>query len=79
MDGTKALDGTGGERRFLSREEAARFLGLGVQTLANLAWKNEGPPAIRLSRRCVRYDIYELVSWMKAKEVRPDGPPRLGE
>lgn len=59
------------EKRFLSRDEAAQFLGLRPQTLANLSWRNEGPPFIRLSERCVRYDLIELISWMKSREVRP--------
>jgi predicted DNA-binding transcriptional regulator AlpA len=59
------------ENRFLSRDEAAKFLGLRPQTLANLSWRNEGPPFIKLSERCVRYDRDELINWMKAREVRP--------
>jgi predicted DNA-binding transcriptional regulator AlpA len=59
------------EKRFLNRIEAAKFLGLRPQTLANLSWRNEGPPFVRLSERCVRYDRDELLTWMKAREVRP--------
>ena len=60
-----------GYQQFLNRAEAARFLGLQPQTLANLTWKNEGPPYVRLSSRCIRYDRNELLSWMKTREVRP--------
>jgi hypothetical protein len=59
------------EKQFLTRDEAARFLGLRPQTLANLTWQNAGPPYVRLSSRCIRYDLGELLSWMKAREVRP--------
>jgi len=59
------------KKRFLTRDEAARFLGLRPQTLANLTWQNAGPPYVRLSSRCIRYDLGELLSWMKAREVRP--------
>jgi predicted DNA-binding transcriptional regulator AlpA len=59
------------EKRFLTRDEAAKFWGLAVQTLANLSWRGEGPPFVRLSERCVRYDRDELLARMKAREVRP--------
>lgn len=59
------------EKKFLTRDEAARFLGLRPQTLANLTWQNAGPPYVRLSSRCLRYDREALLSWMKAREVRP--------
>ena len=38
------------EKKFLTRDEAARFLGLRPQTLANLTWQNTGPPYVRLFR-----------------------------
>ena len=59
------------EKKFLTRDEAALFLGLRPQTLANLTWQNAGPPYVRLSSRCLRYDRAELLAWMKAREVRP--------
>lgn len=34
------------EKKFLTRDEAALFLGLRPQTLANLTWQNAGPPAV---------------------------------
>jgi hypothetical protein len=42
------------EKKFLTRDEAALFLGLRPQTLANLTWQNAGPPYVRLSSRCLR-------------------------
>ncbi len=58
-------------KRFLNRKEAAEFLGLSPQTLANYSWRGEGPPFIRISDRCIRYDWAELAAWMKAREVTP--------
>jgi predicted DNA-binding transcriptional regulator AlpA len=63
------------EKKFLSRAEAAAFLGLRPQTLANLTWQNAGPPYVRLSSRCLRYDRDELIAWMKQREVRPGQKP----
>jgi predicted DNA-binding transcriptional regulator AlpA len=59
------------EKRFLTRDEAARFLGLRPQTLSNMIWQGSGPPFVRLSSRCLRYDKDELLAWMKEREVRP--------
>jgi predicted DNA-binding transcriptional regulator AlpA len=59
------------EKKFLNRVEAAAFLGLRPQTLSNLIWRHEGPPYVRLSSRCIRYDRDELIVWMKQREVRP--------
>jgi predicted DNA-binding transcriptional regulator AlpA len=59
------------EKKFLTRDEAARLLGLRPQTLANFTWKNEGPPYVRISSRCLRYEREALLSWMKEREVRP--------
>jgi predicted DNA-binding transcriptional regulator AlpA len=64
-----------GNKQFLNRVEAAELLGLRPQTLANLTWLNSGPPYVRLSARCLRYDRDELIAWMKAREVRPDQKP----
>jgi predicted DNA-binding transcriptional regulator AlpA len=58
-------------KKFLTRVEAAAFLGLRPQTLANLTWQNSGPPYVRLSSRCLRYDRDALLAWMQAREVRP--------
>jgi predicted DNA-binding transcriptional regulator AlpA len=59
------------EKRFLTRAEAAAFLGLRPQSLANMSWLNTGPPFVRLSIRCVRYDREDLLAWMKAREIKP--------
>jgi predicted DNA-binding transcriptional regulator AlpA len=59
------------EKKFLTRVEAAALLGLRPQTLANMTWQNSGPPYVRLSSRCLRYDRNELLSWMKQREIRP--------
>lgn len=55
---------------FVTRAVAARLLAMSEQTLANLAWRNQGPPFVRLSARCVRYNVEDLIAWAKAHEVR---------
>ena len=58
-------------KKFLTRVEAAELLGLRPQSLANLTWLGAGPPYVRLSSRCIRYDRDELLAYMKRHEVRP--------
>lgn len=59
------------EKKFIKRVDAASLTDLQPQTLANLAWQNKGPPYVRLSSRCIRYDRDELLAWMKAREIKP--------
>lgn len=56
------------ERRFLKCGEAAELLRWSPQTLANKRWRGEGPPFIRLSARCVRYDLGELIEWVRSHQ-----------
>jgi hypothetical protein len=55
---------------YLTRKEAAEILKLEEQSLANLAWKGQGPTFVRLSARCVRYNLQDLLAWAKVHEVR---------
>ena len=50
--------------RCLSKEEAARYLGIGVTLLAEL-----DVPAIKLGRRCV-YDVLDLNVWLEDYKQR---------
>lgn len=56
--------------KLLKRSEAAEITGWKTQTLANRAWKGQGPPFIRLSSRSIRYRLGDLLAWAKAHEVR---------
>lgn len=59
------------QREFLKRKEAAELLGLTEQTLANWAWKGEGPPAIAINSRCIRYHRATLLEWARSHTVTP--------
>lgn len=50
--------------RCLSKEEAARYLGIGLTLLAEL-----GIPHIKLGRRCV-YDVLDLDAWLNDYKQR---------
>lgn len=57
--------------RMLTRREAAEYLGMAEQTLAQWTWRGEGPPVYRYSRR-VRYRLSDLRAWVS--EHRVDTP-----
>ena len=60
--------------RLLTREEAAGFLGLSPQTLANWAHTGDGGiPFIRVSRRAIRYRMSDLERWLQARTVETTG------
>ena len=57
--------------RCLSKEEAARYLGIGVTLLTELE-----VPYIKLGRRCV-YDVLDLDAWLEEYKQRERG--RVGK
>ena len=61
---------TGSSRMILlNTDQAAEFLGLRSCTLNDWRWKRIGPPWIRISRGCVRYDRATLETWLDSKTV----------
>ncbi|WP_200385310.1 helix-turn-helix domain-containing protein [Rhodocyclus tenuis] len=59
--------------RCLSKEEAARYLGVGVTLLTELE-----VPFIKLGRRCV-YDVLDLDAWLEDYEQRERGRAGKGK
>lgn len=57
-------------KRYLSREEAAEYCGLGVSTLNNLACAGEGPLYIKTFGRVI-YDVADLDTWLQSMKVDP--------
>jgi predicted DNA-binding transcriptional regulator AlpA len=57
-------------KRYLSREEAARYTGLGHSTLNNLACAGKGPLYIKSFGR-VMYDVADLDAWLQSMKVDP--------
>lgn len=54
--------------RLLSRREAAALLAVPERTLADWAYRGEGPPYYRLGRHA-RYDEAELLRWLAGQRV----------
>ncbi len=55
------------DERLLNPEQAARYLGLDVGTLANMRVRGDGPPFIALSPRAIRYQKEDLTSWVASR------------
>jgi predicted DNA-binding transcriptional regulator AlpA len=67
--------------RQINTAEAAEFLGLVVRTLEKLRQKGGGPKYVRISAKCVRYRISDLLAWQTSLERAhtadvPDLPPQ---
>ncbi|MFC9935343.1 helix-turn-helix domain-containing protein [Glutamicibacter sp. NPDC127525] len=58
------------EKEFLTRPEAAEYLGIGVQTLAN---NRRTGPAYHKMFGAVRYSKTDLDSWARQQRVTPSG------
>lgn len=59
------------EIELLRRKEAAGLLKVSEQTLANWAWRGEGPPTIAINSRLIRYDKAALLEWARSHTVTP--------
>jgi hypothetical protein len=55
---------------YLTVEAAAAILGVSAHTLEDWRWKRKGPPWIRISRSCVRYDQKVLQDWLASRSVQ---------
>ena len=56
-------------RRLLTTEQAAEILGRSPDTLVDWRWKRTGPPWIRVTRSCIRYDEAALYAWLDAHTI----------
>ncbi len=60
----------------LTREQAAQYLGLSVQTLCNWACTGRGGlPYVRVSARAIRYRQTDLDAWLAARTMTHTGDP----
>jgi predicted DNA-binding transcriptional regulator AlpA len=60
----------------LSRDEIEAMTGGGItrRWLELAAWKGEGPPMLKISRRMVRYRRSDFEAWLKRRAVTPVEP-----
>ena len=52
----------------LRAEDASRYVGLSVSTLAKMRMRGEGPTFVKLGSRAVGYRASDLNSWLKECE-----------
>lgn len=55
--------------KLMTPAQCADFLGFTQRTLYNLHSDGNGPPAIHISPRMVRYDVHAVMQWAKQREV----------
>jgi len=60
-------------RRLLSRDEVEQEDGLTRRWLELAAWRGDGPPMIRISRKMIRYRRSDLEDWLVERRVAPGG------
>ena len=57
------------EQKTLSTErQLAKMLNVCASTLANWRRRHIGPPAMKLSERCVRYDLDAVNDWIAKRD-----------
>lgn len=62
----------------LDTRQAAELLGLRPAALAAWRQRGDGPPYIRISSRCVRYDPGDLTEWLDERREGPAEPVEIG-
>jgi excisionase family DNA binding protein len=63
------------EKQLFTRPEAAEYLSLAPQTLAQWAVSGKGPPVVKLGRNVVRYRRADLDAWCEQHLTRPAPAP----
>lgn len=60
------------QKEYINEKDAARFLGLCVQTLRNWRGLGKGPKYAKIGR-CVRYQLSDLKAYAEARTTNPEG------
>lgn len=53
------------QQEYLTPKQAAEYLGIAQQTVYNWRSRRDGPPALRLGPRYLRYKRSDLDAWMQ--------------
>lgn len=59
----------GSNAELLSRDQIEQQYGLTRRWLELAAWRGDGPPMIKISRRCVRYRRGDVDAWLDARRI----------
>lgn len=56
----------------VDQDEVARMLGISSRTLEGMRARRRGPPFVKISGRCVRYDPIAVEKYIADCTVQPD-------
>ena len=73
IDGQQNEDfGNPGINQLVTTAVTAELLGLTVRGLEGMRMRRIGPPFVRISRRCIRYNLTDLERFIMTKIVRTE-------
>lgn len=55
--------------RVMNLTQLCEFLGISKRNFYELKDRGDTPPAIYLSQRAIRFDVHDVMTWLKAKKV----------
>lgn len=55
--------------RIMTEAQAADFLGMTPRFLQARRHRNDGPPYVRLSQRCIKYRLSDLLGWLESNSI----------
>jgi len=55
----------------LDQKQVAKMIQLSEDTLRDWRWQRIGPPFLKISPRCVRYDEKKVLEWLEQRKVDP--------
>ena len=65
--------------RWLTPQEAAKYIKCGLSTLAIYRSMGTGPRYVKWNASSVRYDIQDLDEWLEQRKVTPEPKPAAAE
>lgn len=64
--------------KMLRTDEAAEMIGVDRKTLEGWRYRGVGPSFIRLSKRCVKYRMGDMLNFIASKRVAVQGCDNIG-
>jgi predicted DNA-binding transcriptional regulator AlpA len=59
--------------KFIDEKQVSKLTGLALQTLRNWRGQGRGFPYVKIGRRSIRYDIDDILKYMGARKITPEG------
>jgi len=61
-----------GREKYLTEKDVSQVTGLAVQTLRNWRFQRRGIPWVRVSMRCIRYSLADVIQYMESRKIEVD-------